>query len=125
MQTVLHYFLHLVFPLAIAWVFFNNEWKNAYLLLLLTMLVDLDHLLASPIFDADRCSINFHPLHSYYAMVFYVGLLFLRKPFRILGIGLLLHMFTDLVDCLLTYQNCKDCLATSPLSSVLQVIFIW
>jgi len=125
MQTVLHYFLHLVFPLGIALVFFNNEWKNAYLLLLLTMLVDLDHLLASPIFDADRCSINFHPLHSYYAMVFYVGLLFLRKPFRILGIGLLLHMFTDLVDCLLTYQNCKDCLATSPLSSVFQVIFIW
>ena len=125
MQTVLHYFLHLVFPLGIALVFFNNEWKNAYLLLLLTMLVDLDHLLASPIFDPNRCSINFHPLHSYYAMVFYVGLLFLRKPFRILGIGLLLHMFTDLVDCLLTHQNCKDCRATSPLSSVLQVIFIW
>ncbi|AUC79698.1 hypothetical protein CW736_10145 [Nonlabens sp. MB-3u-79] len=125
MQTLLHYFLHLVFPLGIALVFFNKEWKKAYLFLLLTMLVDLDHLLTSPVFDADRCSINFHPLHSYYAMVFYVGLLFLRKPFRILGIGLLFHMFTDLVDCLLTYQNCKDCLATSPALNVLEFISSW
>ena len=35
------------------------------------MLVDLDHLLATPIFKENRCSINFHPLHSYVAIGFY------------------------------------------------------
>lgn len=65
------------------------------------MLVDLDHLLATPIFKADRCSINFHFLHTYYAMVVYLVLLFFRKPFNIIGIGLLFHMLTDYIDCLL------------------------
>ena len=35
------------------------------------MLIDLDHLLATPIFDPARCSIGFHPLHSYYAIGVY------------------------------------------------------
>ncbi len=69
--------------------------------MLSTMIVDLDHLLASPIYQLDRCSINFHPLHTYYAIAVYITLTFLRKPFNILGIGLLLHMLTDLVDCLI------------------------
>ncbi len=101
MQTFIHYFLHFGVPLGIALIFFKKEWKMVYLLFLTTMLVDLDHLLASPIFQADRCSINFHPLHSYYAIIVYVGLLFLKKPFRILGIGLIFHMVTDYVDCLM------------------------
>lgn len=99
MQIVIHYFLHLVFPLGIAYVFFRASWKTVYLIFIATMLVDLDHLLATPIFQADRCSINFHPLHTYYAMIVYVGLLFLRKPFNIIGIGLLFHMLTDALDC--------------------------
>ena len=103
MQQLLHYFLHLIFPLFIAYVFFKKDWKKAYLLLLATMLVDLDHLLADPIFQPDRCSINFHPLHTYYAMGVYAFMLFLRKPFRIIGIGLLLHMATDFIDC--TFMN--------------------
>jgi phosphatidylglycerophosphate synthase len=49
---------------------------------------------------ADRGSINFHPLHTYYAMIFYAFLLFTPKPFWIIGIGLLLHMLTDWIDCL-------------------------
>ena len=67
--------------------------------MLATMLIDLDHLLASPIFDSSRCSIGFHPLHSYYAIVVYVGLLFFKKT-RIIAIGLLLHILTDYQDCL-------------------------
>lgn len=78
------------------------------------MLVDLDHLLANPIFEAKRCSINFHPLHTYYAMIIYVALLFFPKPFKIIGIGLLFHMLTDFVDCLMTYSGCQECLITSP-----------
>ncbi|MEM6542924.1 MAG: DUF6122 family protein, partial [Bacteroidota bacterium] len=86
-------------PLGIAYVLFKAEWKKAYLILIATMLVDLDHLIATPIFQADRCSINFHPLHTYYAMIVYVGVLFLRKPFNIIGVGLLFHMLTDALDC--------------------------
>ncbi|MAC96145.1 MAG: hypothetical protein CMC96_11660 [Flavobacteriales bacterium] len=101
MQSLVHYFLHLVFPLVLAFIFFKKEWKKAYLILLATMLVDLDHLLADPIFQPDRCGINFHPLHTYYAMGVYFILLFLRKPFNIIGLGLLFHMLTDYIDCLM------------------------
>lgn len=101
MQMLLHYFLHLVFPLGIAYVFFRPAWRKAYLILLLTMLVDLDHLFASPIFQADRCSIGFHPLHSYYAILVYFILLFKNGWLRLIGIGLLFHMLTDFIDCLL------------------------
>jgi hypothetical protein len=63
-----------------------------------TMLIDLDHLLATPIFDPGRCSINFHPLHSYWATAVYVVLLFFKKT-RIIAVGLLFHLFTDFLDC--------------------------
>ena len=63
-----------------------------------TMLIDLDHLLAIPLFDPERCSINFHPLHTYYAMAVYLGFLFFNKT-RILGIGLVIHMIADATDC--------------------------
>ncbi|MCZ4408903.1 DUF6122 family protein [Cryomorphaceae bacterium 1068] len=122
MKSFTHYFLHFGFPLLIALVFFRKEWKKAYLILLATMLVDLDHLLANPIFDANRCSINYHPLHSYYAMMVYVVMLFFRKPFYIIGIGLLFHMFTDLVDCMMTFSSCCDCLAGSPAIGLLEAI---
>jgi hypothetical protein len=63
-----------------------------------TMVVDADHLLAKPIFDPMRCSIGFHPLHSYYAIGVYVVMLFFPKT-RIIAAGLLFHMLTDLQDC--------------------------
>ena len=64
-----------------------------------TMIVDIDHLLATPIYQADRCSINFHPLHSYYAITAYFIMSFLKKPFNMIGIGLVLHMIADFCDC--------------------------
>lgn len=123
MQTFLHYFLHLIFPLFIAYIFFRKDWKKVYFIFILTMLVDIDHLVAEPIFQANRCSINFHPLHTYYAMAVYVLLLFFRKPFHIIGIGLLFHMLTDLIDCLIIYAKCTDCLSTSPARGVMQCIY--
>ena len=48
--------------------FFPHPWKMVWLIMMLTMLVDLDHLLANPIYDPNRCSIGFHPLHSYLAI---------------------------------------------------------
>ncbi len=64
-----------------------------------TMLIDLDHLLANPIFDPNRCSINFHPLHSYYAIGIFLLMLIPNKT-RVLAIGLLIHILADSVDCL-------------------------
>lgn len=122
MQTFLHYFLHLVFPFFIAFFFFKKEWKKVYFILLATMLVDLDHLLATPIFEVNRCSINFHPLHSYYAMIVYSVMLFFRKPYNLIGIGLLFHMLTDLIDCLWMYSICKNCFTNSPAFELLNGI---
>lgn len=98
LQPVIHYGIHFGLPLFVAYIFFRSSWKTAYLIMIATMLIDLDHLLAVPLFDPGRCSINFHPLHTYYAMAVYVGFLFFKKT-RILGIGLVIHMLADSVDC--------------------------
>jgi|SRR5690606_39200622 len=122
MQIFIHYFLHLGFPFFIAFLFFRNDWKKVYFILIATMLVDLDHLLSSPIFESNRCSINFHFLHTYYAMAIYTVLLFFRKPFNIIGLGLLFHMVTDLIDCLIMYSGCKACFADAPALNLLKAI---
>jgi len=100
LQPILHYGIHFVLPLGIAVVFFKPKWKLAYFIMLCTMLIDLDHLLATPIFNPGRCSINFHPLHSYSAIIIYLILLIPNKT-RILGLGLCIHILADWVDCLL------------------------
>lgn len=94
-----HYGMHFVFPGLIAWLFFRKNWKLVWLIFVMTMLIDLDHLLATPIFDAHRCSINFHPLHTYIASVGYILLLFFKKT-RVVAIALLFHLLTDAIDCL-------------------------
>ena len=82
----------------IAWLFFRSNWKKVWVVMLAAYIIDLDHLLATPIFDPNRCSIGFHPLHSYYAIGIYFILSFIPKT-RIIGIGLLIHIFVDLTDC--------------------------
>ncbi|MGB0896217.1 MAG: DUF6122 family protein [Flavobacteriaceae bacterium] len=98
MQTIVHYFLHFGAPLLIALFFYKNQWKKIYSIFILSMLVDADHLLATPIFQENRCSINYHPLHSYYAIMTYIVLL-LPKKTRIIAFALLFHMLTDWIDC--------------------------
>lgn len=98
LQTIVHYSLHFLAPGIIAYVFFRENWKKAWLLMLLTMLIDLDHLLATPIFDPHRCSIGFHPLHSYVAIGLYPIFIFFKNT-RVLGVGLLFHILTDFIDC--------------------------
>ena len=105
LQPFIHYFLHLVFPVFIALWFFRKTWLKTYVVLLLTMAVDLDHLLAVPMFDPCRCSIGFHPLHSYPMIAVYLLLLYPRKT-RVIAIGLLLHMVTDGIDCWFSGQSC-------------------
>lgn len=67
--------------------------------MVMTMVVDLDHLLAAPIYDPNRCSINFHPLHTYPAIIGYAFLTAYPKT-RLIGLGLLLHMGLDFTDCI-------------------------
>ncbi|MCF6279179.1 MAG: DUF6122 family protein [Flavobacteriaceae bacterium] len=98
LKFITHYGLHFIFPAIIAYFFFRKKWLKVYVVFIATMLVDLDHLLATPIFDPNRCSINFHPLHSYFAIVIYVIATFFTKT-RIIALGLLLHMLADFMDC--------------------------
>jgi hypothetical protein len=93
-----HIALHFIIPALFAFVFYKNDWLKSWLVLSATMLVDLDHLLANPIYDPNRCSIGFHPLHSYYAIVLYILLLVFKRS-RIIGIGLIIHMILDYLDC--------------------------
>lgn len=100
MRAALHILLHFLVPLALALVAFRPRWQRATLVLWATMLVDLDHLLASPIYAPDRCSIGFHPLHSVPALLAY-ALLAAHPRTRLVGVGLLVHMALDGTDCLL------------------------
>ncbi len=65
------------------------------------MLVDIDHLFANPIYDPNRCSIGFHPLHQLGFIIFY-GLLCIAPKTRLIGLGLTIHMALDSIDCQLT-----------------------
>ena len=81
-----------------------------------TMAVDLDHLLADPVYDPQRCSIGFHPLHTVpalvgYALLFGVTAVLERRRGRVdpfpavrlallVGLGLLIHMALDWGDCM-------------------------
>ena len=93
-----HLLLHFTVPLIVAMVFFKNNFKFAYLVLIATMLVDLDHLLATPIFDPDRCSIGFHPLHKIPVIIAFSALA-LTRSLRLIGVGLIIHMLLDSADC--------------------------
>jgi hypothetical protein len=55
-------------------------------------------LLASPIYDASRCSIGFHPLHQYWFIALYLMMSFYPKT-RLIGVGLIIHMALDVLDC--------------------------
>lgn len=97
-RSIIHYGIHFGLPLLIALLFFKNNWKKAFGIMLLGMLIDLDHLLTTPVFSSNRCSINFHLLHTYYTIALYVVLL-LPKKTRVIGLGLVIHILADTTDC--------------------------
>lgn len=120
LQPIIHYSMHFIVPGLLAYALFRNQWKKAWVIMIATMVVDLDHLYAcnilfpleggmsfvsmqhllecNKIFVPDRCSIGFHPLHSYPAILIYCILLYFPKT-RIIAVGLLFHMLTDFQDC--------------------------
>ena len=99
-----HIALHFIAPALLAGLFFRKSWQLAYFLMVATMLVDIDHLLATPIYDPNRCSIGFHPLHQLLMICFYALLCIIPNmpKIRLLGIGLSVHMLLDAIDCQVT-----------------------
>ena len=97
-RPIAHLLFHFIVPGAAARWFFSERWKKAWLIMMVTMLVDLDHLLADPIYDPNRCGIGFHPLHTYAAMLVYTVLGLIPRT-RLVGLGLLIHMALDGLDC--------------------------
>lgn len=98
MRPFIHLALHFIVPALIAWKFYLDRWKWAFLVMAGTMVVDIDHLLANPIYDPSRCGVGFHPLHSYPAIAVYVLLLAIPTV-RLVALGLVIHMFLDGTDC--------------------------
>ena len=96
--SLLHLVLHAAVPGAVALLFFRPHWEKAWMIMFATILVDLDHLLADPIYDPERCGIGFHPLHTYPAIAAYV-LLLVPRVSRLLALGLVIHMVLDGLDC--------------------------
>jgi len=95
---MLHISLHFLVPMLFVALFFRKNWLAAYLILIATIAVDLDHLLAIPVYDSGRCSIGFHPLHQLWMIGFYAALSLMTR-FRLVGLGLLIHMGLDAIDC--------------------------
>ena len=100
LQLLMHYGGHIALPFAAGWIFFRKNWWQAGLIMAATIVIDIDHLLANPVFDPNRCSIGFHPLHTGWAALVYMAMLAIPKwQWRAVGTGCLLHLLTDAGDC--------------------------
>lgn len=97
-RAIFHIVLHAAVPAAVARIFYRDRWRRAWLILLLGWLIDVDHLLAVPIYDPGRCSVGFHPLHTLPAVLVYIVLLIPRST-RLLALGLCIHIVLDAIDC--------------------------
>mgnify|MGYP006995576124 FL=1 len=93
-----HLFFHLLVPVLVTGIFYRKNWQAALFILMATMVVDVDHLLANPIYDSSRCSIGFHPLHQIWLIAIYFALCFFPKT-NLVGVGLVIHMALDQIDC--------------------------
>lgn len=99
-RSQLHLLLHVIVPAIVAFGLGRAQKLRALLIMLSAILIDLDHLLASPIYDPNRCSLDFHPLHHYSIHPLYLAMT-LHPKTRWFGIGLLIHVALDGIDCLL------------------------
>ena len=101
-RYVIHYSFHLLVPFVLSKLFWKENWWKAGIIMVGTMVIDLDHLLVDPVFDPNRCSIGFHSLHTHWAGIIYGGLLVVPSwTLRAVAIGCLWHLCTDGIDCLL------------------------
>jgi hypothetical protein len=100
LRPLQHQVLHIAIPGVVAAIWYRDRWIRAWLWLLAGWLIDLDHLFADPIYPPARCIIGFHPLHGLPA-IFVYGTLGACRRKRLLGLGLLIHIGLDALDCLL------------------------
>lgn len=103
MRGLLHIIAHFAVPALVAsgmvkWLPVPRKWVYYWVIMASTIVIDLDHFLADPIYDPNRCSIGFHPLHTVWAIGLYLALLFPQKT-RIVAVGLLIHIVLDGIDC--------------------------
>ena len=102
LRHTVHYGCHFVVVFGIAWWLWRSHWRVAGAIMLATILIDLDHLLAEPMYDPGRCSLGFHPLHTIWAAGAYVALLAIPSwKARAVAVGCLWHLATDGADFLL------------------------
>nr|WP_297783551.1 DUF6122 family protein [uncultured Allomuricauda sp.] len=100
LRHLIHYGIHFLVPILIAFWFFKDNRIKVALILLAGIIIDIDHLWATPLYDPNRCSIGFHMLHSYWTILGYCILPFFKHT-RIIGLALIIHIFADTMDCLL------------------------
>ncbi len=98
LRPVIHLLLHFLLPAVVAGAFFRQNFARAWITMTATLIVDIDHLLSDPVYDPGRCSIGYHPLHQYPAIAAYAALAVWPK-LRLVGIGLIIHMALDGIDC--------------------------
>lgn len=102
LQPILHYSGHFLAPFLIAALFWRDDWKRMGTVVAAAILIDIDHLLATPMFDPNRCSIGFHPLHTAWAAALYGALLWVsNKWMRAFAAGCLWHLVVDSGDCMM------------------------
>ena len=102
LQFLLHYGGHWLAPPLLARLTQGANWVRFGVVMLAANLIDLDHLLADPIFDPNRCSVGFHPLHDWIAAAAYLVLLAIPRWWtRAFGLGALWHLAVDYGDCLM------------------------
>jgi len=100
LQPIVNYGGHWLIPFAIAAILWRDRWIKVGLVIAAANLIDLDHLLADPIFDPNRCSIGFHLLHGWEAAIVYAVMIAMPKWWvRVLGLGGLWHVTVDSIDC--------------------------
>jgi threonine/homoserine efflux transporter RhtA len=98
-RPLLHIALHILAPLAVAVFCYRRRWLRAWLIMLAGWLIDVDHLLADPVYDPNRCSVTAHILHRWPAQIFYLLLAIMPRT-RLAGLGLVIHVLLDALDCL-------------------------
>ncbi len=99
-HAAVHLLLHVLVPGLVAAIWYPKRRLRAWLILLAGWPIDVDHLLADPVYAPGRCSIGFHPLHTAPAIAAY-GVLAIPRRTRLFGIGLLIHIALDGIDCIL------------------------
>ena len=87
--------MKLQYHLLVTYAIFNSYPDEILYECLAVNLIDLDHLLADPVYDKTRNSFETHPLHEYWYIVLFLSTFFLSEQ----GVlSLMIHYFMDYID---------------------------